>query len=547
MTVNWILSPANGFFPLELILGWTGVLAIGTILNPIISLIRINLNEKMLTHCNVLLMEKANSIGGLAPFENPTLYNEIQFLKNESARRPLNFVFIMTGLAKDLITLLSVLAVISTINSWISVIVLIVSIPHAISIYWFEKQTWTDALFRSPEARRLAWFSSLTMDERYAKEIRLFGFGDYLVNQYKTLAVTFHKAFSPERVRNSFKFVLLSLCSVLGNAIVFVVVIMDAKKGAISAGAVVMVLQALAVMQLELNGLIQDFGMLGQTMLFFEKFSGFLRTNLCTLSKSTKTLSNLEKGIRFEDVSFKYPDGRATLHNLSFSIPAGKKIAIVGENGAGKSTLVKLLCRFYEPTHGKILIDEVDLREIDLTSWRKSLSVIFQDFGQYHLSAKDNIGISRSYFDSDEILNAAKKGGFDKVLYKLPNGLESMLGNEFGGTSLSGGEWQKLAMSRAFFRDANILILDEPTSSLDPQSEHDVFQKFSENTENKTTFFITHRLGSVQMADWILVLKNGCLIEEGTHQDLLHRSGEYSRLFSLQASRYITEEYASIS
>lgn len=522
--INWILSP-DVFFPLSLVLAWSGILILGTVISPFISVIRLNLNEKVLTHCNVLLMEKANSIEGLAPFENPKLYDQIQFLKNESSRRPLNFVFIITGLVKDFISLCSILVVISTINLWMPIFILIACIPHAISIYWFEKQTWTDMLFRSPESRRL-WFSSLTLDERYSKEIRLFGFGDFLVTQYKNLAKSFHETFSAERWKKSCGFVFLSLISVLGNIIIFIFAIIHAKQGNLTAGAVVMVLQALVMVQLEINGLIQDFGMLAQTMLFFKKFYHFLKTDFCYLITKKKYIPTdpfPKNVIRFEGVSFTYPDGRKALSNVSFSIPIGKKIAVVGENGAGKSTLVKLLARLYDPTEGKILIDGINLQEIDLKTWRQYLSVVFQDFGQYHLSAKENIGISRSSFDLKGIAEAAKKGGFDSVVAKLPSGFESMLGKEFGGTSLSGGEWQKIAMSRAFFRDANILILDEPTASLDPKSEHEVFQKFAENTEGKTTFFITHRLGSVRMADWVLVLKNGELIEEGTHEELLSK------------------------
>lgn len=547
--INWILS-SNASFPVGLILAWSGILVLNTIINPIISVIRINLNEKALTHCNILLMEKANSIEGLEPFENPKLYDQIQFLKNESARRPLNFVFIMTGLVKDAITLCSILVVISIINFWMPAFILIACIPHAISTYWFEKQTWTDMLFRSPESRRLAWFSSLTLDERYSKEIRLFGFGDFLVTQYKNLAKSFHDAFSSERWKKSCGFVSLSMISVIVNIIIFIFAIMHAKLGNLTVGAVVMVLQALVMTQLEINGLIQDFGMLAQTMLFFEKFNHFLKTDFCYLITKKKIVPTdpfPKNEIRFENVSFTYPDGRKVLSNMNFSIPIGKKIAVVGENGAGKSTLVKLLARFYDPTEGSIILDGIDLKEIDLKTWRQTLSVIFQDFGQYHLSAKENIGISRSSFDLEEIAEAAKKGGFDSVVNKLPSGFESMLGKEFGGTSLSGGEWQKLAMSRAFFRDANILILDEPTAALDPKSEHEVFQKFAENTENKTTFFITHRLGSVRMADWILVLKNGELIEKGTHAELLaKKNGEYAHLFSLQADHYTVKPVSEV-
>ena len=447
--INWIISPAAGF-PLGIVLAWGGTLALGTTISPISSVIRLHLNEKVLTHCNLLLMQKANSIKGLAPFENPKFYDEMQFLKNESTRRPLNFVFIITGLVRDFIALGSIFLVIATSNFWLSLFMLIASIPHAISTYLFEKQTWTDMLFRSPESRRLAWFSSLTLDERYSKEIRLFDFGDYLVTQYKNLARSFHASFSTERWKKTRGCVVLSMLSVLGNVAVFLFALAHAKQGNLSAGAAVMILQALVLLQLEANGLIQDFGMLAQTTLFFEKFQAFLKTDFRDIP-SKQGVSPLPcHSIRFENVSFTYPDGRKALSNLHFSVPIGKKIALVGENGAGKSTLVKLLARFYDPTEGKILVDGVDLKEMDLKSWRQALSGVFQDFGQYHLSAKENIGISRSAFDLDEIAQAAQKGGFNTVATKLPHGFETMLGKEFGGTSLSQGEWQKLAMSRAF-------------------------------------------------------------------------------------------------
>lgn len=549
MIVNWVVSPGlqSWLFPLGLVAGWGGMLALGTIVSPVINVIRIHLNEKVLTHCNILLMEKANSIEGLAPFEDPKLYDQIQFLKNEAARRPLNFVFIITGLVKDLTTLISILIILSMLNSWISFFILFACIPHAISTFWFEKQTWIDVLFRSPQARRLAWLSSATLDERYSKEIRLFNFGSFLVSQYKSLALSFHKMFSASRWKKSIGFMALSLLTVCANTALFIYVVMEAKKGTMTVGAIVVALQALVMTQLELNNLIQDFGMLTQTMLFFEKFKQFLQTNYYRFSAKQTSFAEPKffpkNTICFENVSFSYPDGRKVLKNVSFSIPIGQKVAIVGENGAGKSTIVKLLARFYDPGEGRILIDGVDLREIELSAWRNALSVVFQDFGHYHFSAKDNIGISRPAFSSKDIALAAKKGGFDSVVSKLPNGYDSLLGKEFGGTALSGGEWQKVALSRAFLRDASILILDEPTASLDPKSEHDVFQKFGENTESKTTFYITHRLGSVKMADRILVLKNGELIEEGRHEELLlKRGGEYAHLFALQASHYVEQQ-----
>ncbi len=546
--INWISTPDTGMllFPVVLVSIWGVLLLLETALNPVACVVRIHLNEKVIAHCTLLLMKKANSIEGLTPFEDPKLYDEIQFLKAEMIKRPLNFVYLITGFVKNIIGLSAILLVLSQLGLWIPIFVIFSCFPHALSTYWFQKQSWDQMLLRSPESRRMAWFASQTLDERASKEIRLFGFGDFFVNQYKILARSFHESFSKERWKKSQQSVALSILTVLGNLFTFILVIMEAKQGNVSTGTAVMALQALVMTQMQLNEFVQDIGLLIPSLLFFDKLSHFLNTQFHFLSqKGKKVISKPfpQTGICFDKVSFSYPDGRKVLSKVSFSIPVGAKVAIVGENGAGKSTLVKLLTRLYDPTEGRILIDGIDLREFDVKEWRQSLSVVFQDFGQYHLSAKDNIGISRSSFCIEEIIHAAQKGGFDSVVSRLPQGFDSLLGKEFGGTSLSGGEWQKIAMSRAFLREAEILILDEPTAALDPKSEHEVFQKFAENADNKMTFFITHRLGSVRMANCILVLKNGELIEEGSHEELMaKKGGEYAHLFSLQASRYALKE-----
>ncbi|MCH9627731.1 MAG: Vitamin B12 import ATP-binding protein BtuD [Chlamydiales bacterium] len=522
---------------------WGSILLVDVSIGPFISVIRIQLNEKIIAHCNILLMEKANSIQGIKPFEETALYDEIQFLREESGRRPLNFVYILTGFLRDFITLSSILIILVTMGWWVPVGVLLAAIPHAVSSWWFEKESWDQMLFRSPESRRMNWFSSLTMDDRASKEIRFFGFGKFLTEQYKRLASTYHKSLGQERWKKSLICISLSLVTVASNIAIFVFVVIKAKSGVVSVGSLVMTVQALVMTQLQLSGCIANIGMLKPTLLFFEKFKTFLKQNLCGLYQSLDPLNPSEhlssKQIDFENVSFKYPDGRVALRNVTFSIKSEERVAIVGENGAGKSTIVKLLARFYDPSEGRITVDGVDIKELDIEAWRKSLSGVFQDFGQYQLSVKENISLSDLFAEHDEIAEASKKGGLHSVINKLPNGFDSKLGKEFGGTTLSGGEWQKLAMSRAFLRDANILILDEPTAALDPRSEYEVFQRFSQNSEGKTVILITHRLGSVKMADRLLVFKNGELVEEGKHSHLMALGGEYAQLFSLQAESYL--------
>jgi ATP-binding cassette subfamily B protein len=398
-------------------------------------------------------------------------------------------------------------------------------------------------LFRSPEARKMAWLSGLTLDERAAKEIRLFDFGDHLVQRYKELAKSFHNILGQHRPKEMVRSTLLSLLTVVSNLTLFAWIVLQAKQGLFGMGAIVMGLQAFIVTQMQISGFMQNLAMLFPVLSFFEKLHVFLSSSSVPLKKKSgknMAISSIQKGITFENVSFRYPDGRQALSDINLHIPARQKLALVGENGAGKTTLIKLLARLYEPTNGRILVDGVDLREIDLQAWRSHLSAIFQDFGRYHLSARENIALSNlALIDNNEALQkAAVKGGFDQTVASLPQGFDTLLGKEFGGTSLSGGEWQKLAMARVFMREASLLILDEPTAALDPQSEYDVFQRFATNICNKTAVFVTHRLGSVTMADSILVLKNGRIFEQGSHAELLIRNSDYAKMFFMQAGLY---------
>jgi len=284
--------------------------------------------------------------------------------------------------------------------------------------------------------------------------------------------------------------------------------------------------------------------MTSQMPLFFEKLRQFLLAAPLHEKVTSKSPTLLNKEIIFENVSFTYPDGRVALKNISFTIHVGERIALVGENGAGKTTLIKLLLGLHKPTSGCIFVDGISINELDKSLWRKKISAIFQDFGQYHFTVKENIGIANIELLQKEgqIKKAASRGGFAEIAESLPQSFDTVLGKELGGTNLSGGEWQKLALSRAFMRDADLLILDEPTASLDPQSEYELFERFSEMTKEKTSILITHRLGSVSMADRILVMKDGLLVEEGDHEYLYKEGQEYKKLFSMQAKRYQFQE-----
>lgn len=535
--IQWISSSSD--FPLLFVSLWGGMLFVDIVSNPITSIVRLQLNEKMLAFCHILLMEKANAIQGLNTFENPRLYDEIQFLKKESSAKPINLIYVVTGFIKEGVSLISISLVLSFLSWWIPIAMLLGTLPHALSTLWFEKQAWDQMLFRSPESRRLAWISSLTLNDQIAKEIRLFGFGRFLIQKYQDASKNLHQALSKERWRKSLLLIFLSSLTVICYITVISIVLLQTKNKVLEISSLVLVIQSLVMIQSQLMGCISYLGMTTPILLFFSKLRHFLESSPCSVSNGLSgNIPVFQHEIAFENVSFSYPDGRKVLSHVNFKIMKGEKIAIVGQNGAGKSTIVKLLLRFYDPSDGLITVDGKDLKTLDILSWRASISGVFQDFGQYHFTAQENIYLANVHASQEAVIDASKKGGFFLVLNKLPEGLNTLLGKEFGGTSLSGGEWQKLAMSRAFLRDANLLILDEPTSSLDPQSELEVFKKFAEAAVNKTTLFITHRLGSAKMADRILVFKDGCLIEEGSHEKLFSANQEYASIFQMQADLY---------
>lgn len=535
--IDWISSSTH--FPVVFVVLSALMLFVDIALSPILSVLRLRLNEKALFHCNLLLMEKANTIKSLTPFENSKIYDDIQFLKNEASRKPLNFVYILTSLLKEIVSLVSVLMLLGSLGWWIPIGMLISSLPHAVATVWFEKQSWDQLLFRSLDSRKSAWVSSLILNDSVAKEIRLFGLGEFLIDRYRTLMQKMHKTLMQGRLKQSVFFVLLSAITVAGNIAIFTALLLGAKSGTYSLSSFVIAIQALVMTQLQLISAASNLGMIAPCLLFYRKLKHFLASAPCPISTQEGSLPCPPfQEIRFNRVSFTYPDGRTALSEVDFILKRGEKLALVGENGAGKSTIVKLLLRFYDPTGGSITIDGKDLKTLKLETWRSTISAVFQDFGQYHFTVSENIALGNITASKEQISHAVRKGGFQPTLERLPQGMNTELGKEFNGTALSSGEWQRLAMARAFLKDAQFLILDEPTSSLDPQSEQEVFQKFSNQLEGKTALLITHRLGTVKMANRILVLKNGKLIEEGTHTSLIKLQGEYNHLYTLQANQY---------
>lgn len=531
----------NQAFPTYGVILWGGTLFFSTLSYPLVSLSRLYLNEKMMSYCNLKLMKKANSIEGIQPFEDPKLHDEMQFLSSEAKRRPLNFVYLLSGLMQDVFSVISTAIILYIIDIRVPIFMILAAIPHAIATFKFEKKAWNQFLFRAPEARKMEWLSSITLNEKTAKEIRLFGFGDYIVDQYTKLTTHFINFLKKDGKKQSLQSLSLSVITAVCNLLILSWIIFEAKQKVFAIGSVVITLQAFSLMHNHLSSFMQSCALFTQSFRFFEKFDSYLEQSFSLDQEHKKQLKlNSFNSIVFDNVSFSYPDGRKVLDKVNLKITNGETIAIVGENGSGKTTLVKLLLRFYDPSSGHIYVDGIDLRDIDIQSWREQISTLFQEFCTYHLSIKENIflgDLSKKHL-SEKIQEAIEKAGFENVVNKLDNGILTPLGKEFGGTSLSVGEMQKLACARTFIRDANLLIFDEPSASLDPKSEYDLFQKIASHSETKTTLFITHRLGSVTMADHIFVLKTGKLIEKGSHSNLMKNNHEYAKLFTMQANKY---------
>ncbi|MEZ4861080.1 MAG: ABC transporter ATP-binding protein [Caldilineaceae bacterium] len=501
-------------------------------------------------YARCLLLEKAAQLD-LAFYESATFYDQLD-RANEGLWRVHNLARHVTDSAGQLLSLGVMLTVVAQLHPLAMVILLIVAIPRLL-IETQHAQSMFHLFVRQTQARRMVeYLSKLLVSREAIKEIRLFGLQRPFLDRFRHFwqqffAETMGLVFAQER-----RHVVLLIFSALGAGLVWIYAILQAMLGRITIGELTLLIQAVERVRTDLGDLFRRGGAYYEHSLFVGIFFGFLDLAADAVDGALAQRATTERrsfpapiqhGIEFRNVSFRYPGAeRLVLKNVSCCIPVGASVAVVGKNGAGKTTLVKLLARFYDPTEGVILLDGHDLRDYDVQALRQRMGVIFQDFVRYHLTAKENIGLGELAHSDDleRIIEAAAKGGAVPVIERLPSQYETFLGKTFeAGVDLSGGEWQKLALSRAFMRDAQILVLDEPTAALDALAESEVYQRFAELTAEKTTIFISHRFSTVRMAQQILVLEDGQLIEKGTHRELMDHQGQYAKMFSTQAERYL--------
>ncbi|MEJ7901613.1 MAG: ABC transporter ATP-binding protein [Thermomicrobiales bacterium] len=501
------------------------------------------LQERLSIHVQLQIMDHANTLD-LADFENATYYDQLQQAQRESSRRPVQMVSQVFGLVRSVITFGTMIALLTSLSWWIAAAALLSPIPAFISDSRYGWQGFGMMRRQSPVRRAMSYLTTLMTTDRYAKEVKLFTAGDHFIERYRTVSESYYQDTKQLLVRRYFAGFGWGSLTTLASSGTFLYVAVLAIRGQVTLGALTVYTQAASQVQGAFQGILGGVQGIYENGLYLSTLYELLERepHISAPANPVPMERPFTQGIEFRNVSYHYPDrDTPALTDVSFTIEPGETIALVGQNGAGKSTIVKLLGRLYDPDEGQILVNGVDLRDYDPVDLREQIGVMFQDYATYQFSAADNIGIGNvdRIGDMAAIRDAADRAGADSVIAKLPAGYATALGKWFeGGHQLSGGEWQKVALARAFMRDAQIMILDEPTAALDARAEHELFSRIKELTEGRIALYISHRFSTARMADRIFVLEHGRLIEQGTHDELMLHSGQYADLFELQAASY---------
>jgi ATP-binding cassette subfamily B protein len=519
------------------------LLAIGSdILGRCISLVDSLLGDQFSNHVSLRLMRHAASLD-LVSFEDPVFYDKMERARRQSATR-LGMLASLAGMAQQFLTLLSMLSAVILVYPWLLLLLIVATIPVFLGETRFALLNYSMLYRHTPERRELDYLRYLGASSESAKEIKIFGLGNYLADRSRVLFERFYEENKKLAIQRTTHGGLLNLAPTGAYYIAYALILLRALAGALTVGDLTLATGAFSRARSIMENLVSGIVGIAEQSLYIKDLFDFFDSKSAIISKpnALPIPRPIRIGFEFDNVSFSYPGSdKKVLSDVSFRFEANEKIALVGENGAGKTTLVKLLARLYEPTEGRILLDGIDLRDYSVEELRHEIGVIFQDYMRYDMLATENIGFGRieQLADEPRIENSAQKSLAAPVIAHLPKKYQQMLGRRFeGGVDLSIGQWQKIALARAYMRDAQILILDEPTASLDARAEFEVYQRFVDLTAGKMAILISHRFSTVRMADRILVLENGLIAEQGSHEQLLALGGKYSELFELQAAGY---------
>ena len=500
------------------------------------------LSELFTNATSVRLMEHAAELD-LEDFEDPELQDKLDRARRQTMGR-MSLMSQLFGQAQDVITVISFAAGLVMYAPWLMLLLAVALIPAFVGESHFNTLGYTLNFSWTPERRQLDYLRQVGASVETAKEVKIFNLHRFLIDRYKLLSERFFRANRALARKRAVWGTLLAALGTLGYYAAYAYIAWRTIRGDFSIGDLTFLSGSFMRLRQLLEGLLTGFSQVASQALYLDDLFSFfaIKPEIHSRENAVAIPRPIREGFVFENVGFRYPDAeRWAVRHLDFQLQAGEVIALVGENGAGKTTLVKLLARLYDPDEGRILLDGRDLRDYDLDDLRANLGVIFQDFVRYHLTAGENIGVGlvESMQDTPRIQNAARRALADEVINALPGGYDQLIGRRFKtGVDLSGGQWQKIAIARAYMRDAQVMILDEPTAALDARAEFEVFQRFKELSDNRTAVLISHRFSSVRMADRILVLADGRIEASGTHEELMIEGGRYAELFELQAAGY---------
>jgi ATP-binding cassette subfamily B protein len=500
------------------------------------------LADKYTRHVSIRVMNHAAGLDLIA-YEDPVFYDRLERARVQATDR-LVMIQAIGRLVQQEITTMTLSVSIMLFSPWLMLLLIVGVVPAFLGESHFAFLGYAKNFRQTPIRRQLDYLRLLGGSKEATKELKLFGLKDFLCERFTRLSDEIYKENVALSRRKLIAGSLLSVVGTMGYYSAYVFVIWRTVAGALSIGALTFLAGAIQQASSNIQQIFSTVAGIGDQALFLTDLLAFFEMQPTIRSKANamRAPRPMMLGIEFRNVSFRYPgNSRLVLDRINLQLRRKERLALIGENGQGKTTIVKLITRLYDPSEGQILLDGIDLREYDLEDLHREIGVIFQDFMRYEMTARENIAVGRvEEIDNLELLQAAaQKSMADHIIGRLPQSYEQMLGRRFDqGVDLSGGEWQKVALARAYFRDAQLLILDEPTAALDARSEFEVFQRFSELTSGKTALFISHRFSTVRMANRILVLENGKIAEEGTHAQLASLGGRYAEMFEMQASSY---------